>query len=740
MSDWIDGWGTTLGSDYNLNIEVNGFRYQWPSVALNKQMNTLAGRRLLGEATNLLRQVKNQMKFGLLGQYQMTRRFNDGSVIFARSVFGQDFVSISVPEGVLRKEEEQFLLPIMGIMAQFEDGKIFFESHNAECFEHVYIDLADHEGLLDAGEGARLLRLVDDEAWAGIIVFHKQDPPYPVPGVYNAILFKLDKPSDPEVRSDKADDPYPHNGKYRKYTYLYRKITLPDMVSDTDAPILETTFEHPGRIVTDTAPWRWSINEEGSASRSAGAEQKWCDIYSEYMTCWYSVKIEIPAYHYDRNPYDYSYSFSYSRSPQWSSWPQGCYSGWYCVVGGGYTVPCGYAANPFSYTYEESVGPAYVSQHIPDNTSHLCKLIVIGARVWWNEGVGGQRPFENLKYELIGHIESQYRIDIKWRFHSAFIFGGGDCGGLFAAAFGNSGVDEERGGYACSYKAHFMTRTMSDAWGPWEDPIGYRNIFVVRNTSGSWWAYPDFGSSFDFYPTGNPKRMEKIQNLHECYHTKDGKHILTFTTALEAFFVEPAHEERVYYRILEETENQRVGTNQITDEEWNDTYIRDIWSWPGTWYLYTLQKGGGFKGRKMFRTAGNDLVYLTPALYVKDQRGTVWIPKEPPMKKSEGDPPRLVVHNIFGPVSKEIIMGWSLPKIPVCDSAVEYDVYWDGFTTFNRVNLTAKFLSLDDLFATCEYSFGFWENPYGYTNRTFGTGKKQADYSIKVIKNRSLQL
>jgi hypothetical protein len=84
-------------------------------------------------------------------------------------------------------------------------------------------------------------------------------------------------------------------------------------------------------------------------------------------------------------------------------------------------------------------------------------------------------------------------------------------------------------------------------------------------------------------------------------------------------------------------------------------------------------------------------------------------------------------------------MGWSLPKIPVCDSTVEYDVYWDGYTTFNRVNLTARFLSFNDLSGTCEYSFGFWENPYGYINRTFGTGKKQADYSVKVIKNRSLQ-
>jgi len=141
MSDWIEGWGQTWSSDYNLNIEINGFRYQWPSVTLNKQLDNPAGRRFLGEAKLLLRQVKNQMKFNQLGQYQMVRRFNDGSEIIARSVFGQDFISIKIGGGKIREEERQTFIS-MPCVAQwdFYQQKIFFTTEFPKF--NFYMDLS----------------------------------------------------------------------------------------------------------------------------------------------------------------------------------------------------------------------------------------------------------------------------------------------------------------------------------------------------------------------------------------------------------------------------------------------------------------------------------------------------------------------------------------------------------------------------------------------------------------------
>jgi len=61
-----------------------------------------------GEATKLLWQLKNGMKFNDIRQGGMTRYFEDGTVITARSVFGQDFLSINVPSiPMVAMEEEE---------------------------------------------------------------------------------------------------------------------------------------------------------------------------------------------------------------------------------------------------------------------------------------------------------------------------------------------------------------------------------------------------------------------------------------------------------------------------------------------------------------------------------------------------------------------------------------------------------------------------------------------------------
>jgi hypothetical protein len=52
------------------------------------------------DATKLLYELKNLMKFRQLGQLKMTRLFTDGTVITARSVFGHDFVEVDVSQTV----------------------------------------------------------------------------------------------------------------------------------------------------------------------------------------------------------------------------------------------------------------------------------------------------------------------------------------------------------------------------------------------------------------------------------------------------------------------------------------------------------------------------------------------------------------------------------------------------------------------------------------------------------------
>src|SRR3989304_6618961 len=86
---------------------MDEWRFQYPSTALTRTIKgdkVYAGK-FRGEADKLLYELKNQMKFNSLGQHKMTRFFTDGTVITARSVFGQDFVHIDVSVAV------QFGLP-----------------------------------------------------------------------------------------------------------------------------------------------------------------------------------------------------------------------------------------------------------------------------------------------------------------------------------------------------------------------------------------------------------------------------------------------------------------------------------------------------------------------------------------------------------------------------------------------------------------------------------------------------
>ncbi len=70
--------------------------YQYPSVTVSR---TVKGdidyaAKFRGEADKLLYQVKNLMTFQQLGQLSGQRSFSDGTVIKAKSIFGQDYVEI----------------------------------------------------------------------------------------------------------------------------------------------------------------------------------------------------------------------------------------------------------------------------------------------------------------------------------------------------------------------------------------------------------------------------------------------------------------------------------------------------------------------------------------------------------------------------------------------------------------------------------------------------------------------
>lgn len=84
------------------------WRYQFPSVTTNLKItgDKEHAKLFFGEAHKLLYQVKNAMTFNQLGQLRGERCFSDGTIIIARSIFGQDFIEI-IPFGRAAVVEEE---------------------------------------------------------------------------------------------------------------------------------------------------------------------------------------------------------------------------------------------------------------------------------------------------------------------------------------------------------------------------------------------------------------------------------------------------------------------------------------------------------------------------------------------------------------------------------------------------------------------------------------------------------
>ena len=81
---------------------LDTWKLQYPSTAVSWRISgdESYASLYIGTAKNLLYAVKNRMKLGQLGQLSMTRHYPDGTIIQAKSVFGQNVITITVQGGI----------------------------------------------------------------------------------------------------------------------------------------------------------------------------------------------------------------------------------------------------------------------------------------------------------------------------------------------------------------------------------------------------------------------------------------------------------------------------------------------------------------------------------------------------------------------------------------------------------------------------------------------------------------
>ena len=98
MAGWNDKYKDEIPSMFN------DWKYRFPSATVRERIigDRDAAEKFRGDANLLLYQVKNAMVPNQLGQLQGTRTYNDGTVITASSVFGQDEITITT--GVAKGE------------------------------------------------------------------------------------------------------------------------------------------------------------------------------------------------------------------------------------------------------------------------------------------------------------------------------------------------------------------------------------------------------------------------------------------------------------------------------------------------------------------------------------------------------------------------------------------------------------------------------------------------------------
>lgn len=229
---------------------------EWPSTTVKWKFDgdVEASKAMRGEGSKLLYQLKNIMRIGGLNQWQMFRKMADGSTLFAKSVFGQDFVTITTPTKVVVSEAGY--IDHVPVLATYSDKKIYFhvadtDPSSDKPIPNFYIDVSGTftnptQNLIFA------LRLVEDNPKLGILVYFRNSTGYP----YNineayVLRFKVGDLLDP-VETDTYLDPAstePTDTTYYKadFTYALDTYTVTEDAIGEALPVPAVSLKHPSQ-------------------------------------------------------------------------------------------------------------------------------------------------------------------------------------------------------------------------------------------------------------------------------------------------------------------------------------------------------------------------------------------------------------------------------------------------------------------------------------------------------------
>jgi len=213
--------------------------YQYPSTSLSRRSNNPddpSVARYRGEASKLLYELKNLMSFRKLGQLKMTRVFADGTVIVAKSHFGQDSVFINVPvRGVIPDIVTAEVYPFLVIAPQIHySRKIYFKT-TAPGVSNMYIDLSG--SVLHEFVGDNLLGVQEFNASIGLLSYFVVSTEYG--GTSDTLCqfsFSLTAPA-------AIDVPVVFDGDtYHKFDYTYNSVDFTMPVESVPAVVMGAPF------------------------------------------------------------------------------------------------------------------------------------------------------------------------------------------------------------------------------------------------------------------------------------------------------------------------------------------------------------------------------------------------------------------------------------------------------------------------------------------------------------------
>lgn len=638
--------------------------------------------------------------------------------------------------------EPPITYPVIGVMAQhmklINHETIFFESQDKDKLEHIYIDLMDVL-IYDEFAGCRMIKLCEDEAWAGLIVFHQHNEPYQATGgTYRVVVFRATTPVVPEVRWNKPsgyDTEYPPQGKYRKYNFEYKTFTVPDWLNATQRAFalpVEKTFS---RTITNFDIWTttafdsfYTHTPHGRFGCGWHVDEFWCEYDSTWKPCGVYIDMGMPLGTVYRDPISGEYGFYGQHSCE-------CWGVYYCGdVGQSHSC----IGEQSTFYYSDFGNTLIVGTPHVASWDENAFVYIIGARVWWNNTPFQDRPFANIKYELVASTKVHITVPLTVKYTNSFSPGAGDCAIYQSRILPPGGEHVAWEGDYWGYDLQLVVRTQGVTWGAPEDPIGYTAWHILPlPLADSYQTVLNFGGCRLFWNAGGIlKGEERINNLYECFFTAEGVPVYLFSTFFAAGYYgyggpempdEYKNKEGVYAKFPNE-DAILIADNDYTNEkegEFKDIYdyLAPIWYRPGTFYTHTMQKGFGINGRKMLRTVANNMLYRCGSkLYKKQDRGTVWDPKSPPMTSEING--YVFVNNAFGPVSKEMVLGWNNIRVPVCDSTFFFD--YNSWPWFAVVTLVGKQKDRPNIGGVSKFLTN------DYDTMSFGTGYLQADYSVRM--------